>query len=89
MLERLLNLLRAGGGYRIADLARELDTTPALVEAMLEDLAWMGYLRQMGGGAGERACGERCVGCALAGSCVATGGGRVWVLTEKAVSDRR
>ena len=38
MLIKLLELLRTGGTHRVADLARELETTPALVEAMLEDL---------------------------------------------------
>ena len=78
MLNRLLELLRAGGTYRVADLVRELDTTPALVEAMLEDLGRMGYLKRVGG-----ACGGKCAACSLAGLCTAAGGGQVWTLTEK------
>ena len=94
MLNRLLELLRAGGTHRVADLARQLETTPELVEVMLEDLARMGYLRPVGG-----ECGGGCAGCSLAGLCAAgspstpsaslrtgslrAGGGRVWALTER------
>lgn len=81
MLERLLNLLHTGGARRITDLARELDTTPALVEAMLEHLEQMGYLRRMD--TGECVCREVCSGCTLVDSCAIAGGGRVWVLTGK------
>ncbi len=79
MLNRLLELLRAGGAHRVGDLARKLDTTSALVEAMLEDLARMGYLEQVGG-----ECGGGGGACPLAGLC-ATGadGGRMWMLTER------
>lgn len=78
MLERLLELLRTGSAYRIADLARELETTPALIEAMLEDLERMGYLRSVAWG-----CPRECAACVWAESCKATNGGRVWTPTEK------
>jgi len=94
MIERLLDLLRAGGVRRIADLARELETTPALVEAMLDGLERMGYLRRMDGS--EHGCGgaetknrEGCAGCALAGACAVAGSERVWSLTEKATGHMR
>ena len=84
-MNRLLELLRAGGTHLVVDLARELETTPALVEAMLDDLERMGYLKRLGG-----ECGEGCSECSLAGSCAAgnpsaslrVGGGRVWTLRE-------
>ncbi|MCX7681687.1 MAG: FeoC-like transcriptional regulator [Anaerolineae bacterium] len=88
MLERLIDLLRTGRSYRIADLARELDTTPALIEAMLERLEQMGYLRQICGDAGGWACRRGCAACVPAGVCVA-GSGRAWVLTEKGMGDRQ
>ncbi len=78
MLNRLLELLRAGGTHRVSGLARELETTPALVEAMLEHLAQTGYLERVG-----EECGGGCAGCSLAGLCAAGDGGRVWTLTEK------
>ena len=78
MLNRLLESLRAGGTRRVADLARELETTPELVEAMLEDLCRMGYLKRVGG-----ECSGGCGACSLAGLCAAGEGGQVWTLTEK------
>ncbi len=77
MLNKLLELLRAGGTHQIADLARKLDTMPALVEVMLKDLARMGYLKRVSG-----ECGGGCNSCSLSGMCTA-GGGQVWTLTEK------
>lgn len=84
MLNRLLELLREGGTRRITDLANELDTTPELVEAMLEDLARMGYLKRVSG-----QCSEKCAACPLAGMCSAggasceAGSGQVWAFAEK------
>ena len=94
MLNRLLELLRAGGTHRVTALARELETTPAMVEAMLEHLARMGYLEQVGGECGggpALSVVEGCAGCSLGGLCAAgapstlpgTGSGRVWTLAEK------
>lgn len=77
MLNRLLELLREGGTRRVADLARELDTTPTLVEVMLEDLARMGYLKRVGG-----ECSTHCAGCALAGLCTTEASGQVWTLAD-------
>lgn len=76
MLTELLARLRAGGVRRVADLARELDTTPEMVELMLEELARLGYLRSL-----EQHCGAACESCRLSGLCAA-GGGRVWMLAE-------
>lgn len=91
MLNRLLELLRDGGTHRVTDLALTLDTTPELVEAMLEELDRLGYVKQVGG-----ECAEKCSACPLAGLCAAgtpsdscgprspkAGGGRVWTLTQK------
>jgi predicted ArsR family transcriptional regulator len=78
MLNRLLELLRSGGTHRVADLARELQTTPELVEMMLEDLCRMGYLKRAGG-----ECAGSCGGCPMAGLCATGGNGQVWTLTEK------
>jgi hypothetical protein len=87
MLNRMLELLREGGTRRIRNLAVELDTTPELVEVMLEDLARMGYLRRVGA-----ECLAECVTCPLAGTCVAGGhpyeesngqGLATWVFVER------
>jgi predicted ArsR family transcriptional regulator len=79
MLDQLLKLLRSGGSHRVSDLAEALDTTPQLVETMLEDLARMGYLRAVNAG-----CEDSCATCPVAGLCAAGGeAGRMWALTGK------
>jgi predicted ArsR family transcriptional regulator len=79
MLDRLLQTLQAGGTHRVNDLARELDTTPQLVEAMLDDLARMGYLKRVSGG-----CSGGCGTCPMAGTCAAGSSGQLWTLTDRA-----
>jgi predicted ArsR family transcriptional regulator len=74
MLERLLEILRAGGTHRVSDLARALDTTPALVEMMLEDLSRAGYVKPVA------TCTEACASCPLANSCISTRPGKAWTL---------
>jgi len=73
VLERLLQVIQAGGVQTTASLARELQVTPALVEIMLADLERKGYVAQVG------TCGQTCTGCSLAEAC----GGertRLWVV---------
>jgi len=83
MLNRLIDRLRSGGTHRVSDIAREFGTTPELVEAMLETLARMGYLEQVGS-----SCGDQCGTCSVAGMCTAKGSSRAWTLTEMGVSER-
>jgi hypothetical protein len=83
MLNRLLDLLREGGARRIEDLARELDTTPELIEAMLEDLARMGYVKPV-----SAQCSDACAECRLSSMCAAGGSfdgnnGQIWVLVDR------
>lgn len=77
MLERLLDLLQAGGTRSVDDLARVLDTSPELVQAMLENLGRMGYLKAIDG-----ACNTQCGGCPLACSCGVGAGGKAWTLAD-------
>lgn len=84
MLNRLLDLLRSGGTHRVADLARELGTTPELVEMMLEDLCRMGYLKRTAGG-----CGGKCAACPVAGLCAVGGDEQLWVLTGKGMGEEQ
>jgi predicted ArsR family transcriptional regulator len=83
MLSKLIELLLAGGTHRVSDIAHSLGTTPQLVEAMLEDLTRMGYLRQLG-----TQCEGQCKMCPVAGMCTAEANGRVWTLTEKGSGER-
>ncbi len=77
MLSELITLLREGGTHRVVDLARALDTTPTLVEMMLEDLEQRGMLKRVGG-----ACSGTCQSCPLAGLCAAGESGQIWALAE-------
>lgn len=84
MLDRVLELLREGGTHRIDGLARELDATPELVEAMLEDLSRMGYLKRV-----SARCPGTCAECPSANMCAVGGSssgansGEIWVLVQK------
>jgi len=78
MLERVLQAIAAGGALSLAELARQLDVAPALLEAMMENLEKMGYLQALEGGC-QKACGS----CASKGICAMIGGGKVWSLSEK------
>ena len=76
-LEELLRLVATGGVHSYEELAAALSVPPPLLDAMLENLARLGYLRSV-----EAACGQDCDGCPL-GGCSVAGRGRLWVLTEK------
>jgi Mn-dependent DtxR family transcriptional regulator len=76
MLERLLDILRAGGTHRVSDLARALDTTPELVEMMLADLARAGYVKPI------TTCAQTCTSCPVAESCISAQPGKAWILSE-------
>lgn len=65
MLERLMTEIRAGGPLEAAQLAKRLDTTPQMVEAMLEHLRRMGVLNAYE----QNSCAEACQGCSLKGFC--------------------
>ena len=77
MLNRLLDLIRKGTTRQVSDLARELETTPELVEMMLADLERMGYLRRV-----ESECAVECGGCPQANTCAAGEPGRTWVMVD-------
>jgi hypothetical protein len=77
MLESLLQLVAEGGIHSYEDLVRQLSISQPLLEAMLEDLSRLGYLRRVGDG-----CEGQCTGCAV-GGCSVAGPGRIWSLTER------
>jgi DNA-binding IclR family transcriptional regulator len=76
MLEELLRQLGRGGIQSYRDLAGALSISEPLLEAMLENLARLGYLRPVDG------CSGVCHGCA-GGGCSVHGHGRLWSLTER------
>lgn len=77
MLEKLLQLLAEGGLYRYEDLMNRLGTSRPMLEAMIEELARLGYLRPV-----NNQCGHSCTLCPKA-QCLMSDGGRLWTLTEK------
>ena len=83
MLKDLLQLIARGGVRRYEDLTQELAITQPLLEAMLEDLARLGYLRAVGA-----TCDTKCKSCPM-GGCSIAGPGKLWTLTEKGVSAAR
>jgi len=63
MLEQLLKEIRAGGTLETGKLAARLDTSPQLVEAMLEHLQRAGLIKPYIN------CGDGCQGCGLREAC--------------------
>ena len=63
MLQELLAEIRSGGTFETSVLAARLGTTPQLVEAALEHLQRMGYVRTY------HSCGDECGKCSLRSGC--------------------
>jgi predicted ArsR family transcriptional regulator len=80
MLQRLLAILREGRSHTIGDLAEELGTSPSLVEAMMENLSLLGYLRQVEAASG---CSQECSCCPVNQGCTVGGSTKIWNLTDK------
>lgn len=64
MIEQLLHEIHSGGPLEVSALATRLDTTPAMVQAMLEHLQRLGYIQPY-----SEACGDGCGGCSLSQAC--------------------
>lgn len=77
MLEKLLQLVAEGGAHSYRDLTERLSISQAMLEALLEDLARLGYLRPVGEG-----CEGQCMSCPI-GGCSVVGPGHLWSLTAK------
>ena len=63
MLEQLVKEIRAGGTLEVSSLAVRLNTTPKVVEAMLDHLQRSGLISAYVN------CGEGCQGCSLSDTC--------------------
>ena len=78
MLEELLQYVARGGIHSTRDLFQHFSISETMLEAMLEDLARLGYLRRV-----EVGCeGGHCSSCSNK-TCSITGLGQVWSLTAK------
>jgi predicted ArsR family transcriptional regulator len=80
MLEKLLARITQKGAASLAELARELDTSPALVESMLAELERRGYLEPV-----ESCATGHCSGCSVKNSCQPT---RMWTVGRRAKRSR-
>lgn len=81
MLEQLLNEIRAGGTLETNALAVRLDTSPQMIQVMLEHLERSGLIRPYS------TCSDGCQGCSLQASChveQGTGQVRLWQSTDTA-----
>ncbi len=72
MLEELLKEIRAGGSLETGVLAARLNTTPQLVEAMLDHMQRLGLIK------GYISCADGCQGCSLQGDCATKKSVRLW-----------
>lgn len=80
MIQKILALIEKGGTLTVPGLAAELQTTPALVEMMLEDLARRGILKN--NQFGDQCSSDVCGSCYFAKSC-STHIQRLWTAPEK------
>ena len=80
LLKKILDRMTQGGTWTIDSLARELDTTPLLVEMMVQDLERRGHLKRVTGN-----CGGACASCAAANGCLKESSQKMWALVKKAV----
>jgi Mn-dependent DtxR family transcriptional regulator len=63
MLEKLLTEIRTGRTHSINDLAVKMNTTPALIQVLLEHLTRLGLVKQY------QSCGDTCSGCSAKNLC--------------------
>jgi len=81
MLEELLAEIKSGTTTSPITLAERLNTTPRMIEAMLDTLEQMGFLRSISNECADSSCG----GCPVSGLCTSNNPKhpRVRVLTDK------
>lgn len=87
MLYKVLQFLAGGNIKTPADLARELNVSPALIEQMTLQLTRQGYLQDV-----SPRCFSGCDGCALKAACslkTAENPGtqpKLWAITDKGLA---
>ncbi|GAB4470332.1 MAG: hypothetical protein Kow0088_03120 [Anaerolineales bacterium] len=77
MLEKLLNELECGKTLSVEGLANRLETTPALIEMMLEQLERQGRVETVA------YCQAGCEECPLSALCKLEKGQRLWQVKSK------
>jgi len=77
LFRRLLDTVAEGRVGSTAELADELDASPALVQAVVEELERRGLLQRVGD------CGEVCAGCPAEVNCGPAVKRSAWMLTTE------
>jgi hypothetical protein len=76
MLEKILQEIRGGGASQPSELALRLNTSPAMIQAMLADLERMGYLRAL-----DSCNPEACSGCQFTSACSSAKPLKTWIVS--------
>jgi len=78
MLESLLEKLRDGGTYSLAELSRDYDVSQTQMEQMVLHLVRLGYLKSTAG------CdASHCLGCSINSSCSSKAPVQLWSYTSR------
>lgn len=80
MLEKLLQLIEQGGSLTPVTLARQLNTTPGMVEMMMDELTRRGLLKATE--FSKNCDSESCGACYLANTCHQNRQ-KIWMTTNK------
>jgi hypothetical protein len=78
MLQRILQMVSAGGVHSLHELAQQLGISEELLESMIDQLVRMGYLEPL-----RPSCTGCCQHCPEANHCAIGGNARAWALTTR------
>jgi hypothetical protein len=78
MLDKLLAIMNRGGTLTVDQIARELNTTPAMIDELIDHLMRSGWLKPM-----DASCDSSCHQCALASDCRRTNQSRIWQIMPR------
>jgi len=73
MFDKLMMILKRGGTVTLDQMARELGTSPEVVDGMIDHMTRQGWLRAM-----SASCDTMCSACMFARDCTRAENGRVW-----------
>ena len=73
MFDKLITLLKRGGTVTIDQVARELGTSPEVVNGMIDHMTRQGWLRSM-----SPSCDSMCSACVFARDCTRATTSQVW-----------
>ncbi len=73
MFNKLMALLKQGGTVTVDQIAREMETSPEVVNGMIDHMSRQGWLRAM-----AASCDSACNACLFVRDCSRVEKGRVW-----------